>query len=369
MPASVFSFFSGVGMLDLGFQEAGFNIVLINEYKQEFLNSYIYARRDRYPYEPRFGYHLGDINMFLKGQEQINMHQYIDELRNENEVIGFIGGPPCPDFSVGGLNRGRYGVNGRLAQSFIDMIIEYRPDFFLFENVKGLVRTQRHRVYFNELKEQLNDSDYCLSDELLNSLSFGVPQDRDRVIMLGVNRQSILANDIIHNNKEFQFPWLDNLPYNSEIVKQLPWPTRSQFIENGDMEFNLNVPRALTVEYWFEQNDVEHHPNGNDVFAVRGGLPKILAIDEGDTSRKSFKRLHRYRYSPTAAYGNNEIHLHPYKVRRLSVAETMAIQSLPGWFELPPDVSLSAKFKMVGNGVPYLMALEIANKIKEYFNL
>ena len=90
-------------------------------------------------------------------------------------------------------------------------------------------------------------------------------------------------------------------------------------------------------------------------------------IDEGDDSKKSYKRLHRWRYSPTVAYGNNEVHLHPYSTRRLSVAEAMAIQSLPAWFELPNDVSLSAKFKMVGNGVPYLMALEIATKIAIYF--
>ena len=61
------------------------------------------------------------------------------------------------------------------------------------------------------------------------------------------------------------------------------------------------------------------------------------------------------------------MHLHPYRTRRLSVAEAMAIQSLPEWFELPSNVCLSAKFKMIGNGVPYLMALNIARKIDKYF--
>lgn len=95
----------------------------------------------------------------------------------------------------------------------------------------------------------------------------------------------------------------------------------------------------------------------------------MLTIQEGDTSRKSFKRLHRWKYSPTAAYGNNEVHLHPYRTRRLSVAEAMAIQSLPAWFELPATVCLSAKFKMVGNGVPYLMARRIAGKIRLFFEI
>ena len=67
-----------------------------------------------------------------------------------------------------------------------------------------------------------------------------------------------------------------------------------------------------------------HHPNARDVFKVKKGRKKIETIQEGDTTRKSFKRLHRWKYSPTACYGNNEVHLHPYKARRLSVAEAMA---------------------------------------------
>jgi DNA (cytosine-5)-methyltransferase 1 len=81
-------------------------------------------------------------------------------------------------------------------------------------------------------------------------------------------------------------------------------------------------------------------------------------------SRKSYKRLHRQRYSPTAAYGNNEVHIHPVQSRRISVAEALAIQSLPKTYELPPDMTLSAMFKLVGNGVPYLAAREIAMMIR-----
>ena len=84
--------------------------------------------------------------------------------------------------------------------------------------------------------------------------------------------------------------------------------------------------------------------------------------------RQDFKRLHRWRYSPTAAYGNNEVHLHPYKPRRISVAEALAIQSLPKEFEIPINTSLSDAFKTIGNGVPYLAAKAIANNIYDYIN-
>ena len=114
-----------------------------------------------------------------------------------------------------------------------------------------------------------------------------------------------------------------------------------------------------------KKNDVIHHANGDDVFTVKAGKEKISTINEGDTRGKSFKRLHRWRYSPTAAYGHNEVHLHPYKERRLSVAEAMAVQSLPKDFVVLPGLSLSQKFKMIGNGVPYLMAAALAKTLKE----
>jgi DNA (cytosine-5)-methyltransferase 1 len=93
---------------------------------------------------------------------------------------------------------------------------------------------------------------------------------------------------------------------------------------------------------------------------------RFKSVPEGDDSKKSFKRLHRWRYSPTAAYGNNEVHLHPYKARRLTVAEALAIQSLPKNFVLPPDMTLSDKFKAVGNGVPFLAAKSVAATINNF---
>lgn len=363
----IFSFFSGVGMLDLGFQDAGYEIVFVNEFKQEVMDSYCYARRNQNYIRPRYGYHVNDINFFLNGIGEQNFKQYINNEKQNGELTGFIGGPPCPDFSVGGKNRGKEGENGRLAKSYIDMICHFKPDFFLFENVKGLIKTQKHRDYFNELKHQLQQNDYILSEQLLNSLDFGVPQDRDRIIMMGVLKGNDLARKVIYVNGTFAFPWSSNLPYNSKEIKKMKWPNQEKYRENSRRKFKYNTPINLTVENWFKKNSVYRHPNGKDVFKVKGGRKKIQTIQEGDTSRKSFKRLHRWKYSPTAAYGNNEVHLHPYKTRRLSVAEAMAIQSLPAWFELPTDVCLSAKFKMIGNGVPYLMALEIARKIANYF--
>jgi DNA (cytosine-5)-methyltransferase 1 len=120
------------------------------------------------------------------------------------------------------------------------------------------------------------------------------------------------------------------------------------------------------VNYWFKKNKVEAHPNAVNYFKPRAGLSKFQVIAEGDDSKKSFKRLHRARYSPTVCYGNNEVHLHPCLPRRISVAEALALQSMPSSFVLPPDMTLSAMFKTIGNGVPYLLGTGVAQVITRF---
>ena len=111
-----------------------------------------------------------------------------------------------------------------------------------------------------------------------------------------------------------------------------------------------------------------HVCNGTFDVMPKAGLIRMQTIPEGDVSKKSYKRIHRWRYSPTACYGNNEVHLHPYKERRLSAAEAMAIQTLPKEFCLPQDMTLSDMFKTIGNGVPFVLANGVAKTILKFFN-
>lgn len=103
--------------------------------------------------------------------------------------------------------------------------------------------------------------------------------------------------------------------------------------------------------------------NSNEYFIPKSN--KFNEIEEGDTSRKSFKRLHRDKYSPTVAYGNNEVHLHPVLPRRLSVREALRLQTVPDSYVVADDVTLSTKFKVIGNGVPVKLSRAIAKSMKE----
>ena len=358
----MFSFFSGSGFLDLGFEMNGYKIALVNEFSPEFMRAYQYSRSRMGIEPPTYGYSNIDVNEFL-GDRKEELQGYIRSERKNNSLVGFVGGPPCPDFSVAGKQKGRDGDNGKLSLSYVRLIVEQQPDFFLFENVKGLWRTAKHRAYFEELKGMLAEAGYYMTNRLTNSLEYAAPQDRDRIFLFGINKALFPAGS---ENPLERFPWERYMSYTMEQIKAIDWAKPEPFQENSETVCPAGTPEELTVQYWFNKNDVANHPNGNDCFTPRAGIQRMLTVEEGDDAKKSYKRLHRWRYSPTVAYGNNEVHLHPYKARRLTVAEALALQSLPKECVLPPDMSLTDKFKTIGNGVPFLMASGIAKTIADF---
>lgn len=362
----IFSFFSGSGFLDLGFEMSDFDVRFVNEFHSPFMEAYKYSRKTMKLPEPQYGFFSGSIEDYVTGERADELANLVESAKNE-ALVGFIGGPPCPDFSVAGKNKGSEGDNGKLSRVYIDAIIENKPDFFLFENVKGLWKTVKHRTFYEAMKARLEDEGYVLTDRLTNCIEYGVPQDRDRILLFGIHRTR--AGQIDSTILETQFDWKKNILFSKNVVlDKAIWPRQNLYGEDSIKRRppSLKNYQELTVEHWFKRNKVYNHPNSEHSFKPKQGLPKFESIQEGDVSKKSFKRLHRHRYSPTAAYGNNEVHLHPYKSRRLSAAEALAIQSLPKEFCLPPNMTLSNMFKTIGNGVPYLAAKALAGTIQTY---
>ena len=365
----IFSFFAGAGFLDLGFETTGqYETLFVNEYHKAFADIYVGSRKKLKIETPRFGYQVADITENLTNLNSLWLAENLKEARKKNDVIGFIGGPPCPDFSVAGKNKGQNGENGKLSGTYIELICRNKPDFFLFENVKGLYRTTKHREFFEAMKVKLINAGYYITEKLINAIEFGAPQDRDRIILIGFQRSvlgdfgfKLNGSPIIKN-----FNWESNTLYKADDVFSMNWPGLEKFKEFSSKPKPKGLPAELTVEHWFKKNNVENHPNAENYFTPRAGLEKFKVIDEGDDLKKSYKRLHRWRYSPTAAYGNNEVHLHPYKARRISAAEALAIQSLPKDFIIPQSTTLTDMFKTIGNGVPYMAAHGLAKTITNF---
>ena len=98
---TIFSFFSGSGLLDLGFERANFSVDFVNEFSAQFLNAYKFSREQMGTPVPKYGYWNTDINEYLH-ERKTELCNYLTDARSDDTLVGFIGGPPCPDFSVQG---------------------------------------------------------------------------------------------------------------------------------------------------------------------------------------------------------------------------------------------------------------------------
>lgn len=355
----ILSFFTGGGFLDLGFEDAGFQTVWTNEFNNDIADMYGHGltalRRDKNPDAPLVSISSRKSITHLKPKDVL-----IEAFQEKKpKFFGIIGGPPCPDFSVGGKNRGNKGDNGKLTQSYINMVIALKPTFFLMENVPGLLRTLKHKVFLDKIRKQLKKAGYITDLKVLNALEYGVPQDRERVFLIGLTKKQF-QKSICNNISDTPDGWFPYPKPEYKGAKEYPWPNPSCF--GLAPKKPRGIPSELTVYPLFAST-----PPPSDLSnGTEGFIPyskKFQTIEEGDVSKKSFKRLHRHRYSPTACYGNNEVHLHPWEPRRLTVREALRIQTMPDEYVLPTDKPLSIKFKMIGNGVPRVLGKAIADSI------
>ena len=378
MSNQILSIFSGGGFLDLGFMNHGFQIVDAIESEDNFIKAY----------------NEGIASYVKKSQLKVFRESKVKSITIESPgdasdidlqkalkmkyagIAGIIGGPPCQDFSAGGQNKGHTGEKGKLIFTYLEIVKKVNPSFIFFENVAGLVNTKNHQVGFFELYHALQAEGYHIWYEVINSLDLGIPQDRPRLALVGFKKSIIkkllksgyklILEKPDDNIEELIFKWPKK---KFEKPKNINWPRTWEFGSNILKDEVSKIPeeyKCLTINYAFEGlNDTI--PNQKEHFEPYS--EKFKTILEGDTSGKSFKRLHRFRYSPTVAYGNNEVHLHPTKKRRLTVREALRLQTVPDTYILPVDMGLSPKFKLISNGVPTKKADLIAKEIRRTLDL
>jgi DNA (cytosine-5)-methyltransferase 1 len=352
----IISFFTGGGFMDIGFQQAGYRVLWTNEYDNRIAD-------------------LHDAgNTALWGRlAKISSRDSICDL-TAKEVrsqaapegdFGVIGGPPCQSFSIAGNQQGRKEKRGQLAEVYVDMAIALNPLFVVMENVPGLCKIKKNREYLEYLRLKFESAGYATDLCLANALKYGVPQDRERMFLVAIkaNRLNPPPNkdpfgvSFMEGWFQFGLSWDP-----TDVRKEYGWPTTNPFGQTPRKPGN--IPEDLMVCRLLE--DAEQKPNGKEWFTPK--TDRLRTVAEGDVDRKSCKRLHRYRYSPTVCYGNNEVHFHPWLPRRLSVREALRIQTVPDDYVLPSNAPLTAKFKMISNGVPCRMAQALAVHLKNYID-
>ena len=117
MNPKIFSFFSGAGFLDLGFETEGYKVVHVNENHAPFLGAYQYSRKPFGIENPEYGYCPNSVTDYLNECHSRRLQETLVDSKKDGSLAGFIGGPPCPDFSIAGKNRGHEGERGQLSRT------------------------------------------------------------------------------------------------------------------------------------------------------------------------------------------------------------------------------------------------------------
>lgn len=331
MKPRIISLFSGAGGMDLGFQQAGFEIAVANECDKK-----IWAT-----YEKNHGAHLlkGDIRQFSE-----------DDFPNDCD--GIIGGPPCQSWSEAGALRGIDDARGQLFFDYIRILKAKQPKFFVAENVSGML-AQRHNDAVQNIIEMFEHSGYHVFIKMLDAHDFGVPQTRKRVFYIG------FRYDL--NVTDFQFP--EPIAFEQkQYLRQAIYDLKDSAIPAQDKnKTNGKVCKVLNHEYftgsystiYMSRNRVRSWDEPSFTIQASGRqapqhpqAPKMIKIEENKFEFSSGK-IDQYR--------------------RLSIRECARIQGFPDDFEFVYD-SLQDAYKMIGNAVPVTLAYVVAKQIQQYLN-
>jgi DNA (cytosine-5)-methyltransferase 1 len=307
------SLFTGAGFLDIGLAQSGFASCYHNEFNSDFARGFSFGMSTLGRSGPEAVVQSQESILTLSSDAIIGC---AFDRGKKPDTFGIVGGPPCPDFSVGGKNLGAAGERGKLSSVYVDRILSINPSFFLFENVPGLIRTLKHRQFLGQLLQRLLPH-YLLDMRLLNALDFGVPQDRERLFIVGfckrylressakallsaspsIERLMSRATANSDEHAETWFPWDRNRKH-LNAKASYRWPTTKPF-GSPSTACPEEIPLDLTIgPLMISRSDFQTIPNSMDLFRPKSR--RFLTVEEGDVSRKSFKRLHRWRYSPAA---------------------------------------------------------------------
>ncbi|MBC8296345.1 MAG: DNA (cytosine-5-)-methyltransferase [Pelagibacterales bacterium] len=311
---------AGAGGLSSGFIKAGFTPILLNDF-------------DKYCCKTLKLNHK-NTHVFHGSLVDINSEKY----KNKTDLL--MGGVPCQSFSQAGKRKGIKDDRGKLMLHFIKMVDEINPKVFLIENVKGLLSVDKGETFKFILNEFEKLNKYNISHKVLNANNYSVPQNRLRLIIVGVR------NDI---KKTFNFP--KEHTYKPVLKDVL-----------------VNCPESDGAKYKPEKSEVMRQvPQGGcwvnlpqDVqIAYMGG-----SYTSGGGRRGIAKRLDMKKPSLTILCSPQQKQTercHPIETRPLQLLESSRIQSFPDDYEFYG--SIAQQYKQIGNAVPPKMAYAIAEEV------
>jgi len=359
----VIDLFAGCGGFSVGFENAGYSIVKAVEFDKEIAASYCHNHKKTIMFANDIG-NIVDNDHFING---------------EADVI--IGGPPCQGFSMAGarIREKNAFINdprNYLFRHYVGVVKIVRPKVFVFENVKGLLSKDKGAI-FDEIvstfgnPENFDGDKYYIHHKVCKAVDFGIPQKRERVILIGVLNRDFDIDKVFNVTKDSiasTCPDFFDIVNLYDAISDIPSPTESgiaklkpvkssyqKVLRNGNGEIcnhvatkhnNLALSRmrqVTTGQNWTSLDEEIHSVHSGAYGRLDWSLPTMTITTRFDTPAGG-------RF------------IHPDQNRTLTPREAARVQSFPDSFEFIG--SKTSICKQIGNAVPPKLAYYLAIVVK-----
>lgn len=364
--------FAGCGGLSLGLQQAGFSPWFVNEIVEQFCNTY------------KFNHDLSDEHYFVGDIAELNLH--LDDYKEILSDITLVcGGPPCQGFSMANRQRILDDPRNSLYKQYLVFLKNVRPKFFIMENVKGMMnKIEEIKQNFKEYLGEEYQFDYAL----FKAQDYGVPQNRERFIMIG-NRVGVSPHLIFeeiykHKRKPFVLKdALEGLPH--LIAKKEKGSKGIESAESGFTECDftyihndfykfINGDREITKLYnhknrYNNERDIEIYrrlPQGAN--SLHESIADIMPYKRrNDIFKDKYFKLDETQICKTITSHMKfdcNMYIHPWDARGLSPREAARIQTFPDDYVITGAQNMW--YAQVGNAVPVKLAKAIGDGIMKF---
>lgn len=360
---NVIDLFAGCGGFSVGFEQAGYKITKAVEFDKNIAASYSHNHRETIMFAEDIG-KIADTFHFSSG---------------EADVI--IGGPPCQGFSMAGerIRGKRAFINDPrnfLFRHYVEVVKIVRPKVFLLENVKGILSKDNGSI-FKEIVDAFGDPDnfdgdkYFLRYKVCKAVDFGIPQRRERVVIIGVLNKDFDIDELFDKTKK-NLRLIDPDFFNpvtlQDAISDIPKPT-----EDG-----ICVLKPCQTDYQARMR-TSSGVIKNHIASKHNGLAigRMQNIGAGQNWQVLAEEIHSVH---SGAYGRLEWNkptmtittrfdtpaggrfIHPVENRTLTPREAARIQSFPDSFEFIGNKTIICK--QIGNAVPPKLSYFLANLVK-----
>lgn len=330
MNNKIIDLFCGCGGLSLGFEMAGFETILAIDMWEDAIITYNTNRKNK----------VGKcIDISNLSDDELKFYR--------GKCKGVIGGPPCQGFSTVG-KRDKTDPRNQLYKQYCRVVELVNPDFFLLENVKGLL-TLADGYFKNDIIKRFSKLGYNVSYQVLNASNYGVPQNRERIFFIG------LKNNLFVFPKKFDYfvSCKDAISDLEEDIYIMPTTNYQKFMR-GNVKNTTN--HELTNHTENTKKIISMVPDGGNIRSLSSEYWNIRKYN------KAFERMNSEKPSNTVDTGHRN-YFHYSENRIPTVRENARLQSFPDNFIFYG--SKTSQYKQVGNAVPPLLAKVLAEAIKQ----